>query len=131
MIYPILFNYRHGLELAMKWIIVMYGGQGLSGIDEDHDLWKLWKRCREIMQEFNGSDNDDEAALAVEQIIKDFHDLDKGGINLRYPWGKEGRTIRLPNGMIDLENLRDVMEGAANYFIGLDGWLDNLSSAGL
>src|SRR5262245_10321655 len=31
-VYPILFNYRHGLELAMKWIIVMYGGQGIQEI---------------------------------------------------------------------------------------------------
>src|SRR5271170_7913980 len=26
LVYPILFNYRHGLEIAMKWTIDMYGG---------------------------------------------------------------------------------------------------------
>lgn len=25
LIYPILFNYRHGIELAMKWVIARYG----------------------------------------------------------------------------------------------------------
>lgn len=31
--------------------------------------------------------------------------------------------------MIDLENIRDVMEGIADFFTGLDGWLGNLQSA--
>ncbi len=122
-IYPILFNYRHGLELAMKWIIVMYGGQGIRGIDEvHHDLWKIWKRCRKIMQDF-GSEKD-EAVQAVERIIKEFHDLDKAGITFRYGWSKDGKEIKLPDHMIDLENIRDVMEGVAGFFVGLDGWLD-------
>jgi hypothetical protein len=127
-IYPILFNYRHGVELAMKWIIVCYGGRGVGGIEEDHDLWKLWKQCRAIIEEYQPDDHDD--ADAVEQIIKDFHDLDKAGVSFRYGWGKDGKHIKLPNHMIDLENIRDVMEGVAGFFTGLDGWLDDLQSAG-
>lgn len=126
-IYPILFNYRHGLELALKWVILMYGGEGLSGIRDDHNLWKLWKRCREIIEETGPTEKivDD----AVEQVVKDFHDLDKAGMNLRYGWGKDGREIKLPDHLIDLENVKGVMEGVAGYFNGLDGWLDDLRSA--
>lgn len=127
-IYPILFNYRHGLELAMKWIVVMYGGQGINGADEDHNLWKLWKHCREIIEQYGSPDSGTEDL--VEQIVKEFHDLDKSGITFRYGWGKNGRNIKLPNHMVDLENIRDVMEGIAAYFTGLDGWLDHLKSAG-
>lgn len=127
-IYPILFNYRHGLELAMKWIVAMYGGQGIGGADEDHNLWKLWTRCREIIEQYGPPDSDNEDI--VEQIVKDFHDLDKSGITFRYSWEKNGRTIKLPNHMVDLENIRDVMEGIAGYFTGLDSWLDDLKSAG-
>jgi hypothetical protein len=32
--------------------------------------------------------------------------------------------------MIDLKHIRDVMEGVASYFNGLDGWLSDLKSAG-
>ncbi len=127
-IYPILYNYRHGLELAMKWIIVKYGGQGTSGVDDDHNLWKLWKRCREIIDAYGSTDSGTDDV--VEQIVKDFHDLDKAGITFRYGWGKDGKSIKLPDHMIDLENIRDVMEGIAGYFDGLDGWLDDLKSAG-
>jgi len=41
LIYPILFNYRHGLELAMKWIIDRYGRYAdvcLKEAERDHDL---------------------------------------------------------------------------------------------
>ena len=127
-IYPILFNYRHGLELALKWVILMYGGEGVSGVRNDHDLWNLWRRCREIIEATGPAET--ETDDAVEQVIKDFHDLDQAGINLRYGWGKGGREIKLPQHVIDLENLRDVMEGIASYFSGLDGWLDDLRSAG-
>jgi hypothetical protein len=127
-IYPILFNYRHGLELGMKWIIVMYGGEDLRGIEGmKHDLWKLWERCRKIIREFERED--DEATKAVEQIIKEFHDLDKAGITFRYGWTKDGKAIKLLDDRIDLGNIRDVMEGVAGFFEGLDGWLADLSSA--
>jgi hypothetical protein len=38
LIYPILFTYRHGIELAMKWIIAMYGDRTPAEIAH-HDLW--------------------------------------------------------------------------------------------
>jgi hypothetical protein len=129
LIYPILFNYRHGLELAMKWIIVTYGGDGIDGIaGMDHGLWELWKRCCSIAEQHGPVD--EEATGIVEQIVKDFHDLDKAGINFRYGWSKDGKEIQLPTERIDLENMRAVMQGVASYFNGLDVWLDELSSAG-
>lgn len=127
-IYPILFNYRHGLELALKWIIVVYGGKGIKGINDNHNLWSLWKQCRAISERC--SPNDEEATEAVEQVVKDFHDLDKSGTTFRYGWGKDGKVVELPDHLIDLQNIRDVMDGVSGYFIGLDGMLDDLKSAG-
>ena len=45
LIYPILFNYRHAIELAMKWIIFMYGGYSTVQSDnyKHHNLWNLWR----------------------------------------------------------------------------------------
>lgn len=126
-IYPILFIYRHGLELAMKWIIVNYGGEGIQGFDNDHNLWKLWKRCRAVVEQY--APNDEDADEVVEQIIKEFHDLDKAGITFRYGWSNDGKEIKLPDDLVDLENIRDVMEGVDDYFEGLDGWLSDLQSA--
>lgn len=130
LVYPILFCYRHGLELAIKWIIDRYGTY--ASITEDdhvhHNLWQLWKVCKQVILEV-GSDGEDEALLAVEQVVKDFHDLDRGSFSFRYSSDTNGAVIPLPNVAFDLENIRNVMEAVNNLFIGADGQLDNNSSA--
>ena len=121
LLYPILFNYRHGLELAMKWIIEYHGAfSGVRLDKKDHDLWALWKKCKLIL-ELTGP-TEDEALAAVEQIVKDLHDLDEGGLSFRYSKDKNGATIPLPN-TIDLQNLQEVMEGVDGFFTGADGHL--------
>ena|SRR5690349_9456137 len=76
-----------------------------------------------------GSDGDTESLMAVEQVVKDFHDLDKGSFSFRYSTDKEGALIRLPNVPFDLTNIKDVMEAVNDLFIGADGQLDHNSSA--
>jgi hypothetical protein len=131
LIYPILFNYRHGLELAMKWIIDYYGRMAdvsLKGEDRDHNLLALWRMCKEIL-ETAGQNTSDEATLAVEQVVKNFHDIDKFGVSLRYSFDKNGKPIVLNDGLIDLGNIQQVMEGVDGFFTGCDGLLSDLVSA--
>src|SRR5271166_480103 len=125
LLYPILFNYRHGLETAMKWIIENYGSLGNVELDErDHDLLSLWIKCRTILELVPRSDR--EARKAVEQIVKDFHDVDKNAASFRYSRNQEGRTIPLPDKPIDLQNVQNVMEAVDNFFKGCDGLLDSI-----
>jgi len=132
-IYPILFNYRHGLELAIKFIIAQYGryvGVVLDPDERDHDLWKLWKLCKQVIIKVGSEGEDDATLFAVEQIVKDFHDLDKTGMGFRYSTTKTGTTISLPKAAIDLQNIQGVMEAVDNFFSGVDGQLDaNVSAA--
>ncbi|WP_296597992.1 hypothetical protein [Phenylobacterium sp.] len=129
LVYPILFTYRHGIELAMKWIIARYGRHASVeiGETEHHNLWELWGICRSVITELGGTD--DAATPVVEQLIKDFHDLDKSALAFRYSERKDGVLIRLPDGAIDLDNVRDVMEGVSHFFDGADGLLDANVSA--
>ena len=128
LIYPILLNYRRAIELAMKWIIFMYGRRATVQIDdyEHHDLWKLWCLCKLIIVEFG---SEDEAIPVVEQIIKDFHDLDGSGQAFRYAYSKAGTLVELPNYPIDLPHIQDVMEGIGHFFDGADAQLDGHCSA--
>lgn len=128
-IYPILFCYRHGLELALKWMILHYGGNSVGNLDRTHDLWQLWMHCRRIIAEYRADEDKDEADQGVEQVVKDFHDLDNAGITFRYGWAKGGKEIKLPEHPVNLQNIRDVMDGVKNYFNGLDGYLSDLQSA--
>lgn len=127
-IYPILFNYRHAVELAMKWIISRYGRHTNLQVDEitHHNLWDLWKICRDIIIEIGG---EDDAVSVVELIIKDLHDIDKTSMNFRYALNKKGTLNKLPEGMIDLSNIREVMQGVSHFFDGADGQLNETISA--
>ncbi len=122
LIYPLLFNYRHAIELATKWVITQYGSYSTVHIDdiEHHNLWKLWHLCKQIIIEV-GSESD--AISVVEGVIKEFHGLDKSAQAFRYPSDKEGVLFVLPYRMIDLQNIRDVMEGVSLFFNGVDGQL--------
>ena len=84
---------------------------------------------KEIVLEL-GSD-DGNTLEVVEQVIKDFHDLDKSGQAFRYADAKRG-TFKLPEDAIDLGITREVMKGVDNVFAGVYGQLDdNVSAAGL
>ena len=128
LIYPILFNYRHAIELAIKWVITQYGSYSTVQVDdiEHHNLWKLWQMCKQIIIEV-GSES--ETIFVVEGVIKEFHDLDKSAQAFRYPNNKEGVLFVLPYRMIDLQNIRDVMEGISLFFNGVDGQLAHHSAA--
>jgi len=129
LIYPILFNYRHGLEIAMKWTISMYGRLGEMRLDErDHNLLDLWNKCRTILASVERP-GEEEATKAVGQVVKDFHDVDKAATAFRYSTDKNGGTIVLPNHAIDLQNLQEVMEAVNNFFKGADGMLSDILSA--
>jgi hypothetical protein len=127
LIYPILYNYRQGIELALKWFIWIYGkytGKGYHK-NNNHDLWHLWKTCKEIIVEIGGPG---ESLEYVEQVIKDFHELDKKGTAFRYPFNQDGSQISLPQGLVDPENIREVMDGLQHFFDGSDGQLSDLVS---
>jgi hypothetical protein len=128
LLYPILFNYRHGLETAMKWTIENYGRLGNVELDErDHDLLALWRKCRKILESARGSSP--EARKAVEQIVKDFHDVDKNAASFRYSRNQNGITIHLPDKPIDLQNVQNVMEAVDNFFKASDGLLGDITFA--
>ena len=117
LVYPILYNYRHGIELALKWIIMKFGEYVLVEVGDyqHHNLWKLWRVYKEIVLEL-GSDDGNTFAV-VEQVVKDFHDLDKSGQAFRYADARNG-TFELPDYPIDLQNTREVMKGNRQLLFG-------------
>lgn len=130
LIYPILFNYRHGVEIALKWTLNRYGRfSSIGEYDKNHRLIDLWQACKLVMDELGGSE-DVATDKAVEAIIRELDQIDPGSFAFRYAETKNGKDIKLPSYAVDLGNLRDVMRGIDNYFNGLDGLLDANSSSG-
>ncbi len=131
LVYPMLFCYRHAIETGLKWLIAQYGPPldvVPECLDDTHDLLKLWNDCIRLFRAC-GTNDDDEAITAVGKIVKQFHDWDKSGIAFRYATKKNGGVLEFQRPNIDIFNLKDVMEGVANFFSGSDGWLDNIAGA--
>ena len=127
--YVIIFNYRHGLEVAIKWVLDRYGRYvDIRDRGQNHDLATLWRMCKRVITELGGP-GDDAALGAVEKIVLEFHALDPTSFAFRYSKSKKGETVELPDIVVDLVNLQDVMEGVNNFFVGVDGQLDSVSSA--
>src|SRR5262249_24682285 len=82
LLYPILFCYRHFLELSLKYVIVSYGRQaGVPPNTKDHDLDLLWPAFRQVLAYFGVGD---EAALTtVEAVIAEFAKIDRDSFTFR------------------------------------------------
>ena len=130
-VYPMLFCYRHAVEAGLKWLITQYGppvGVKPENLNDTHDLLCLWHNFNLINKDC-GAKADDEALIATGKIIRQFHDWDKGGMTFRYATSKKGVVAKFQHANIDIENLKDVMKGVANFLDGSDGWLDSIANA--
>ncbi|MGD0118743.1 MAG: hypothetical protein ABSD30_11810, partial [Candidatus Binatus sp.] len=91
MVYPILFCYRHALEMTMKWIISSYGPR--YGVPlptkKNHKLDPLWRCCKAIFTHPDIASHMD-VVSRVERVIKQFHRLDPLAEAFRYPAKKDG-----------------------------------------
>lgn len=82
LVYPILFTYRHFLELAIKDVLATFGpGVGIEPNWRSHDLAKLWESFEKVMVGF-GIEDEDGSIEAVERIVLAFAEIDAGSFSL-------------------------------------------------
>ncbi len=125
LVYPIIFNYRHFLELSLKYQLFAHGEKvGVHANWKTHDLAVLWSEFIKIVERYGTSDPD-EADPAVEEIIAEFAKIDVGSFSHRYPCDRSGDAIPVNQSQLDLGHLREVMECVENYFSGSDGYFSS------
>lgn len=129
LVFPILFNYRHFLELSLKYHLATFGqGVGIEPNWTSHDLEELFFSFWEMLECYGTSDPD-EADPIVGEVILEFAKIDPGSYSNRYPVDRRGNPVPIGKSALDLANLADVMKAVDSYFTGTDGYLDHLSSA--
>ena len=129
LVFPIVFNYRHFIELNLKYLIAMYGPSvGVDANWDTHDIAYLWMTFEKIAAKYGMSDK--EADEVVKLIIADFAKIDPRSFSYRYPVDRDGKIVDLGQEQIDLSQLADVMKAVDGYFTGCDGYMDHLKSAG-
>lgn len=108
LVFPIIFLYRHYIELMLKEIIM--NNRAFLGISEDfpsyHNIDRLWEICRENFQKVDEAIDPQftkieeyqkivEAYDALEIDLRKFTQLDPTSESFRYPVDKRGRPIVL------------------------------------
>lgn len=130
LVFPIIFNYRHFIELSLKSLIADYGpAVGVDANWKSHDLLVLWQTLQQIF-ELYGVDDPDDTDAVVEQMITEFAKVDPGSFSFRYPRDRNGNPIPLAHDAVDLAIMADTMKALEGYFSGCDGYLDSLKNAG-
>lgn len=129
--FPVTYLYRHAIELSLKGLVndgiylqILKNDQDLQDILASHNLHCLWNKVRLVLKEMwpNGDDADVDA---VEQIILEFHQVDKSGQRLRYSTNKQGKSHidKLPD-RVDLMILKQTMDSLFNFLGGCSTGLD-------
>ena len=129
---PALHNYRHAIELGLKWTLITYGRAfdvDCPDVHTTHSLKVLWEPFQRLLDAISQPE-EQEANRAAERVVMAFHEWDKQGDAFRYAMRRDGRPIPLRDHHIDLVQLRDVTEGFENFLGGVDGALDAARSEG-
>ena len=117
-IYPVLYCYRHALELSMKEIINEFGTLAkcsATRAPNSHDLFSLWSLCRRIICDLLGPQGDKKAESRAEEFIRSLHNLDRNSDAFRYSMRKDGTYQDLPKGLYDPESLKSSVNGIQNF----------------
>jgi len=95
--YPILFLYRHHLELAIKKLIrdcytLLGHDQAIPAI---HAIDKLWQLCCSLLQEISPGIPKNEEIQQTTRLVTDLCKVDPKSEAFRYPEDKSGNAPRL------------------------------------
>ncbi len=126
LIYPIVFSYRHYIELTLKNII--RNGYRLlqykKTIPTHHEIHELWKECDKILKKIPDYTEDSEIKHdVVRNLIEEFKKYDSLSFAFRYPTDRKG-NVSLPNlKNVNLDNFITVGHKLSNALDTLVNYL--------
>ena len=131
LVYPIIFLYRHYLELQLKDLFQQLREyHNLScELSYNHDLTQLWNNIRPLMEKISNKAEDIENNNHIEARIKEFVRIDKGSFSFRYPVDKQGnaslRNVPKQDGqdMINLLQVKGVVTSMATILSGVSEYV--------
>ena len=128
LVYPIMFLYRHYLELQLKSLLRnLYLFHGLQwNPQKTHDLVKLWHEVRQLMEKICPQDTEDNKH--IEARIKEFNQIDPKSLAFRYPEDTDGNPSfeSVPQqyrGYINLFQVRRIVQAMQDRLCGMNEYL--------
>lgn len=113
-LYAALFCYRQSIELFLKKFINAFGKEKTYSPKHPHDLRRLWERFMCIVNE-----RDVAGAQGLEiaqKLVIEMHEADQRSDGFLFPTDRKELPFLFGDRGIDLENVREVMSGLANFF---------------
>ena len=110
LIYPTIFNYRHSIELSLKYLINTY--KDLASVSADskgHKLGPLWTSCKEIYYSLDAEEGSLDGANAITALLDEFDEFDSGADKFRYSYKTDGKPMDISLDSIDVDNVRRVV----------------------
>ncbi|MDB5710628.1 MAG: hypothetical protein JWL96_2698 [Sphingomonas bacterium] len=120
LIFPAMFNFRHGIEVALKWHIRYAGGTIPQHAGHDLEiLIEAFGRTAEGLDE-----NVTYISGYMLDLVSELATLDPRSIAFRYPTEIDGSEIPISNLSWDLRRLLFTVDYLSILFDNLSGWID-------
>ncbi len=126
-IYPLLFLYRHSLELQFK--LTLNSARALTGkepnIYDKHPLMPRWSELRHLLKEL-GLERSDANANAVHEFIRQLNDADPDSMAFRYATTKSGKGHLSDATHINIRHLREILNSVFVWLNGTYSWMGEM-----
>lgn len=113
LVYPLIFNYRHCIELKLKELIIM-GNKYLhkhNDFADIHNLNSLWEKYKCDILPLISSTIEPKIIKNVDRIIAQFTQEDPDSMHFRYPVSvAPHRTPHISRNTLDLKNFKKVID---------------------
>lgn len=113
-IYAAVFCYRQSIELFLKQLIEAFGDDQARSATNIHNLSILWDRFI-VIAVARGS-QEAVGLNVVQHLVTEMHEADQKSDAFRFPTTSTKLPFDFGDQGIDLENVREVMQGLANFF---------------
>jgi hypothetical protein len=112
MIYPIMFLYRHYVEIEFKDLIILAGMTSVVEANKicGHDLHALWSKVLVCAEEVQGEDMRQELEGTFGEAIEFFQRVDPYGDGFRYPKNVKGAAQWDSSFYVDIEKINSAIE---------------------
>lgn len=120
LIFPIVFLYRHYLELRLKELLVvssMLLDQEVS-VPTHHDLVLLWKQVRPNLERVWRDEQSRHNHDRIGERLEELSNADLRSFGFRYPVDTKGEPTLVGLVHINLKHLRDVIQGISTILDG-------------
>jgi hypothetical protein len=109
-VYPIVFLYRHHIEISLKATIAT-GNELLETLNSTHRLTVLWAELKRIVKEIWEEEFPEKDFEFIDSMIQEFEKYDENSDSFRYSKDKKGNKNKYHNLLhINIRHLRDMVQ---------------------